>query len=494
LSFLQNFQEDVFISYSSTDDEPLYGTEEGWVTHLHRDLEGRLKQLLSRQLKVWRDDENLQGNDELTPTLIEQLRKTGVLLSIVSPPYFESKWCMKEFRIFCVHASQHGGLRVENKSRLFKVVKTPVERSAQPPEMRDLVSFDFYEKTKTGSTLEYTGEYGDRKKYARKVNDLAYGIANFLRILSGQLKGFAPRATVYLAETAPDMKEAREDIWRDLLQRGFAVLPDEELSPDDANFETKVKVLLGQSDLSIHLIGEGYGDVVKAGSTSAVAAQAGLAAERCSDASFRRVIWLPPGIEASDPRQRDFLETLQNDSAAQHGTELLQGKIEDLKTFLNDWLAAKENSERAASSKINGKRGPLRLYMIADAQDISSGATRPLEDFFFDRGLEVIVSGEGEDETQIREIHFEHLRLCDACLIFYGMGSNLWLESKRNDLRRIVDGRADPVRAKVIYIAPPANEHKQKFRTLEAMVLRNTGDFSPAVFQPLLEALRKAPR
>src|SRR5262249_10945222 len=153
---------------------------------------------------------------------------------------------------------------------------------------------------------------------------------------------------IYLAETAPDMKEAREDIWRDLLQRGFAVLPDEELSPDDAHFETKVKVLLGQSELSIHLIGEDYGDVVKGGSTSAVAAQAGLAAERCSDASFRRVIWLPPGIEASDPRQRDFLESLQNDSAAQHGTELLQGKIEDLKTFLNDWLAAKENSERAA--------------------------------------------------------------------------------------------------------------------------------------------------
>lgn len=496
MGFLQNFQEDVFISYSSTDDEPLYGAAKGWVTHLHHDLEGRLKQVLSRQLKVWKDDENLQGNDELTPTLVEQLKKTGVLLSIISPPYFESKWCMTEFRVFCLHAMERGGLRIENKSRLFKVIKTPVERTLQPEEMRDLVSYEFYEETNTGATLEYAREYGDGWKYVRRVNDLAYGIANFLRLLSGQLKGFTPLATIYLAETAPDMKEAREEIWRELLQRGFAVLPDEDLSPSDPNYKKKIRFSLKQSQLSIHLVGDDFGETLNGeGETrSAVAVQASLAAERCSDPAFQRVIWLPREIQPSDPRQQEVVESLQNDSGAQHRTELLQGKIEDLKTYVKDWYDGREKSMRAPAEKTTSKRGPLRIYLIADEQDISSGATKPLEDYLFDQGLEVMVSGAGEDETQIRELHFEHLRLCDACLIFYGKGSNLWLESKRNDLRRIVDGRPDPVRAKVIYVAAPETGHKKNFRTLEAMVLRNTGDFSPAVFKPFLEALQKLPQ
>ncbi len=491
MSFLQDFEDDIFISYSSADDELLYGSEEGWVTRLHHDLEGRLKQLLGRQLKIWRDDAELQVNDELTPTLVELLGKSGLLLTIVSPTYFESKWCSKEFCVFCARAEATGGLRFRTKSRIIKVVKTPVDRGLQPPEMRDLVSFEFYEKSKSksGATLEYNWEYGDKKKYVRKLNDLAYGIANSLRLLSGQLKAFTPRATVYLAETTPDLRDEREEVWRDLLQRGFAVLPDEAVSPEESHFKDKVRSLLGRSAISIHLIGREYDEVPKGETESRAAVEAALAAERCSDPRFQRVIWMPVGLKTDDAQQQRLIDFLLNDSSAQERTELLQTKLEDLKTFLEDRFAGKEKPTREIKPKFAAK-GPLWVYIIADALDITSGATAPLEEYLLDQHYEVIVSQPSEDETQAREIHTEHLRLCDACIIFYGKASSLWLETKRADLRRVVDARTDPVRAKVIYVAAPETEHKRRFRTYEAMVIRNLEAFSPGALAPLLEALR----
>lgn len=500
MGFLQDFEDDVFISYSSTDDEPLFGSAEGWVTRLHRDLETRLKQLLGNQLSVWLDQEQLQGNDELTPTLVDQLRKSGVLLTIVSPPYLDSTWCMKELHFFCLQASESGRLRVQNKSRLFKVVKTPVDRNRQPAEMRDLVSFEFYEKQKTGATLEYNWEYGDKKKYAFKVNDLAYGIANFLRLLSGQLQAFTPKATVYLAHATPDLREQREELWRDLLQRGFALLPEEALSPEDPGFEEKVRAMMRRCQFSVHLLGQEYGDAIAGRGVSLPEWEASLAEERCSEPDFERVIWLPPGVRGSDPREQQLLEFLQNDPGAQQGTELLETKIEDLKTFLEEWTSHKEKRRRApqkpaaSPATAAAKRGPLRVYLMADEQDVAGGTTTELEDYFFNQGIEVLVSQQGQDETQTRELHYDNLRLCDACMIFWGQGSPLWMEAKRNDMRKIVDARSDPARAKVIYVAAPDNDAKKKFRTLEATVVRGQSGFSPAALAQVVEQLRSKPK
>ncbi len=493
MTFLRNFEDDVFISYSSTDDELLYGSEEGWVTRLHHDLEGRLKQLLGRQLKIWRDDQELQLNDELTPTLIEQLGKSGVLLTVVSPPYFDSRWCMKEFHVFCNKADKTGGLRVQNKSRIFKVVKTPVMRDEQPSEMRGLVSYDFYEKSKSGTTLEYNWEYGDKKKYVRKLNDLAYGIANFLRLLSDQYKAFVPRATVYLADTTPDLREQRDEIWRDLLQRGFAVLPDEALAPDDPKFRETVRSMLQRSAISIHLFGQEYGEIPTGEAESSAAVEAALAAERCTDPKFLRIIWMATGLKTNDLRQQKLIEILQNDSSGQERTELLQTKLEDLKTFLEDWFGRKETPVTKVEVK-QKQKGPQRIYIMADAQDLKGGMIAPLEEYLYDQGYEIIVSYPGEDVSQARDIHYDHLRLCDGCMIFYGQGDSLWLESKQNDLRKVVDARLDPVRSKVIYVAGPETDHKLHFRTREALVIKNFGDFSGAPLAPLLQAMLSSPK
>lgn len=99
---------------------------------------------------------------------------------------------------------------------------------------------------------------------------------------------------------------------------------------------------------------------------------------------------------------------------------------------------------------------------------------------------------QSEDESEALKIHAENLALCDGCLIFYGQGSPAWFDAKLRDLRKYLRGRQPPVAAKGIYIAAPPSEHKSELQTLEAMMLREAGSFSPDVIVPFVQKLRAA--
>ena len=81
---------------------------------------------MGREAKIWRD-EKLQGNDVFSSEIVAQFQQSAVLMSVLTPRYLNSEWCTREAREFCQAAKQTGGLSIGNKSRVFKVIKTPVD-------------------------------------------------------------------------------------------------------------------------------------------------------------------------------------------------------------------------------------------------------------------------------------------------------------------------------------------------------------------------------
>jgi hypothetical protein len=67
-----------------------------------------------------------------------------VLVSVLSPRYVKSDWCRKELQEFIHAAEQRGGVFINNKSRIFKVVKTLVPREQHPIEIRGLLGYEFF--------------------------------------------------------------------------------------------------------------------------------------------------------------------------------------------------------------------------------------------------------------------------------------------------------------------------------------------------------------
>jgi hypothetical protein len=493
-----SFTHDVFISYAHIDNQALSPGQEGWISALHRSLEVRLSQLRGGPVRVWRDPK-LQGNDLFGDQIVDQLPRVGVLVLVLSPRYVQSEWCLRELRAFCQAAEGNGGLQRGDRSRLFKVVKTPVALERSPSEVHGLLGYEFYRADPfTGRVRELsqaTDPDGERLYWTR-LDDLAHDIAQLLDTLAappppppdtapGSSEAAEPaesaQATdeqepVYIAETSYDLQEQRDAIRRDLLLSGLPVLPQRPLPLVAPELVRAVQEDLARSRFAVHLLGKSYGVVPDGETRSVVELQVELAAAR----GLPRLIWLPPEPEDADPRIKSLRERLVTDETLQAGTDLLAVPLEELKAAIHERLRpARPEADEETSSLI-------RIYLVCDRADLDR--VQPIADYLFDQGFEVILPAFEGDEAAVRLDHQENLTLCEAVILFYGVASELWLRVKLRELQKVAGyGRTRPIQASAIWVDAPTSEAKERLRTREALVLRGgDGEFRPALLAPFL--------
>src|SRR5262249_20705168 len=130
--------------YAHIDNQPLSAEQQGWVSRFHASLDAMLSMRMGRQANIWRDDK-LSGNDVFADEIVSQFPKVAVLVSILTPRYVESEWCTREVRQFCPPAERDATLVVDNKSRVIKVIKTPVDsEDTLPPLMKQVLGYPFF--------------------------------------------------------------------------------------------------------------------------------------------------------------------------------------------------------------------------------------------------------------------------------------------------------------------------------------------------------------
>jgi hypothetical protein len=137
----REFERHLFISYAHIDNQPIIAEQQGWVSQFHRSLETMLSMRMGRKAEIWRD-RKLSGNDIFAAEILAQFPKTALLIFVLTPRYVDSDWCSRELREFCKIAEESGGMVMENKSRVIKVIKTPVENEGPlPPVMKDILGY-----------------------------------------------------------------------------------------------------------------------------------------------------------------------------------------------------------------------------------------------------------------------------------------------------------------------------------------------------------------
>jgi hypothetical protein len=235
------------------------------------------------------------------------------------------------------------------------------------------------------------------------------------------------------------------------------------------------------------LIGEYYGVVPEMEERSLVQLQHDLAMDRGDDQTFSRIVWLPPEIAPKDERQRQFIAGLQNSLISGNGSELLQTRIEDLKSIIHQKIERKLKPPPVVNAR-NGD--PPRVYLICDQVDDDD--VQPLTGHLYDEGIEVIPPLRDDDRTEVIQFHKDQLRICDGVLVYYGQAGIAWMMMKLNDLRKLPAYReTKTLPVKAIFIGGQSTPHKDSFRTLEATIIRNYGDFLPDKIAPFIEQVKK---
>jgi hypothetical protein len=440
-----NFQYDLYISYSIYDNKPL-PERQGWVTNFQHFLVSLLNQILNKDVNV------LSYPSQEKPSL-EELKKVKAFIVLVSPEYILDEDCLEEVDSFFEDSIKKGNLFINGKERIFKVVKYPVAYSEQPSKISNLLEYALYDiDTNTNEPVEFSDFFNvdAQRKFWLKMVDLAYDISEVLKAKEGLNVNHAQTTTyndknIYLAEVGYDLQLIRDNIKRELQRHGFRVLPDHTHPINATELELSIKKDLSRSRMSIHLIGDSYGELAPNSDKSILDIQNSLAAEHAiingrGKQKFSRLIWISPDAKLLNDKQRLFVENLRREVEDSSTTEILQSPIEDFKIVVLDELFQLNINNltreitRANNALAENTNNKERIYFIFDK--IDSEQIQPIIEYFKFKNYEVLLPKFDGQLLELRELHIHNLRICDHAIVYADRVNKLWIQMKILDLMK----------------------------------------------------------
>jgi hypothetical protein len=499
MGIVTGYETDIFISYAHIDNDPLIEGKHGWVDFFEELLRKRIRVRLGGDVVIFRDPQ-LRHFGKFSDQLASQLTSSAVFISILSPRYVESDWCLRELSEFC----KQGGA-----GRLFKVVKTAIDKQSLEDEaksllaqIKDVLDYRFYRKD------ESSGLFTDLQpevipdhipECLATIDALTQNLVELLKSLSNSLPTPAsPKApavtststatsqtadknqiTVYLAETTKDLLEDRNKVKTELLQFNYRVLPDQPLPQDAEEMVTAVNNYLQQAKLSVHLIGANYGMVLEGEERSIPHVQYELAAAMSKENKLSQLVWMPQGLAPREgSQQEEFVNYVKNSSP-----NYLQAKLEDLKTEIRKKL--KPASSDAWEDVEEGE--PVNVCLLCHEQDVKS--VGPIYSHLkLNESFKVKIPLK---DAQSFENQKQILQSSDAVILYYGSADEDWFVNVwRLIQRQSSAGRTRPILAKAIITGEPQTTEKDLLDADDPLVLKNYGEFTPDALAPFIEKIK----
>ena len=474
-----DFQYDIYISYAIKDNEDL--NNGGWVSKFQKFLEVLILQILGEK-------PNFLGYGNQEKPASSELAKSLIFISILSPEYIKNESCIEELQDFVQSTKDQN--YVVDRNRVLKVVKLPVGADEEPSHLKMLLSYDlYYTNTVTGEVSElkdFFNNDGERRFWLKMV-DLAYDIADIIKstrnvdIKPINTQGYDSR-NVYLAETGADLSFQRDSIKRELLRHGFRVLPEQHLPTNPKEIEITIKKDLEKSRLSIHLIGDGYGEYIPGTEKSVLDIQNKLAGEYslmadANNKKFSRLIWISPDAQFQNDKQKIFIDNLRRELEDNEGAEILQSPIEDFKMLVLEELLNlnHEKLRRINTSSPAAVSGKKLVYFIYDK--IDDYEAKKIAEFLQYNNFEVVLPSFTGQLLELREIHLSNLRSCDIALIYINNVNDLWVQMKFLDLLKAPGlGRTKGSLEKALILGKNLFSKSNQYEKFEVPVLQNNDD------------------
>jgi len=461
----------ILILCAAVDNEPAAEGEIGWVSNFVHFLDLMLLQVLGEEPEIVLKTEA----DSISSS---ELSSAALLIPIITHDFLTAGKNLDTLEEFFKLNENAKFLKV------FKVVKSKINKEDLPAKLKELLGYDlFYIDEETGEIHEINDFFGPdaEKNYWMKLVDLAYDIHEAIiknkEGASAQVKPLFERKSVYLAETSFDLAIQRNIIRRELQRYGYRVLPDHSLPGSYEELENIVKNELEECDLSIHLIGNSYGEIPKGSDRSVVDLQNKIASEMSSarrkNGRLSRLIWISPDLKNTSEKQRTFIENIKRDISALEGAEILQTPLEDFKNIIREELIDVGTEKKFHIGESRPKvenTGVKKVYLVYDLIDKNDVA--PLIKFIEKSGYEVIhPSFEGE-LLDLRQKHIENLVEYDLALIFYGKVNLQWVRMKLLDLLKAPGfGRGKPILGRAILTGEGIKINKESFKLYDVDII-----------------------
>jgi hypothetical protein len=470
------------VSYAHVDDKPDPVVDKGWVSMLVEIIKNRLAAKLGRpdSVDLWMDY-RLTGADRVTPSIMDALQNSGILLLIMSPGYLASPWCQKEAESFRRLVQE----RVKNASRIFMIERDKVDKTDKtrfPAELEDLLGYRFWVEDAQGKPPRVLGMPQPKKdddRYWDRIADLSDDLARELgRIQAPAVRGLvrveppAVETTVFLAEVTDDLDQQREDLKRYLKQAGLRILPTTWYARDPTAYQQALDNDLDHSKLFVQLLsavpGKKLADLPQG--------YVGLQLERARSAGKKILQWRSSELnfhELADDQHRQLLES---------ETVLAVG-FEEFKAMVVE--GSKDGSSDPAPVP------PLNTVVFVNTESTDRVIAASLTTVLEGRGVGYVLPLERGKPADIRRDLKTNLQQCDGLIIIYGNATVAWVHEQIWRCLDVLRRRKRPVRALAIYDGPPEQKEPLGFKLPNMRVINCRNGLDSNAVDSFLAQLRE---
>jgi len=460
----------IVIAYAEDDNSEIIENGKGWVSNFQRFMEMMLGQLSGELLSI-----SICNEKEIDPALQE----ADAFLIVLSPQFANSK----PWSIFLDSIESDKDFI----SKIFKVVKLPVEDDVHPKVLFNLLDYDLYHVDHdTDEFTEITSFFGPEaeKEYWMRLVDLAYDVYSCVLKTKSSITSSGARKSnveeiIYLAETGSDLAMHRNLIKRELMRYGYKVLPDQALPAKSEELEEKLREDLNKSKMSIHMIGNSFGELLPGSSVSILDIQNRVASEHAvalnGNSRFSRLIWLAPELTIRNEKQRNFIDSIKRSAENLKGAEILQTPLEDFKNIIRKKLIANGIEIAAMEAHHNEEEaGRKSVYFIYDKLD--QAQADPIIKLLSIMGVSVLQPIFEGELMEIRNHHINNLRLFDWAIVFKHEVNDTWVRMKLFDLLKAPGfGREKPILGKALLSQEEVAIEAQFFGTYDIDILEPKG-------------------
>lgn len=463
------FTYDIFVSYSTIDNDVQAGDGRGWVDvlvdKLRRELTPRLG---DRELRIFLDHAAMRSNLPITPQLVDAVRGSATLLVVMSPSYLRSPWCDRERRVFldAVEARPPGSMLV--------VRARPVDRDRQPDEFRDLRGIEFF------ATVDGPGEHRllgtpdpNELPFIERIISLAGELAEQLDRIPAAA---GPRTgkRVFVAAATDDLEDREAELRSYLDQAGLDVLPSPQSrypTTDLATYEAAVLRELAGCCLFAQVLSTVPGrDLAFAHGWRLPALQHALARR----AGTPVLQWRDRGQPIDGVRDADHRGLL--DAAQACG-------IDEFKRT----VAARALQPPAAPRPPTAPQ--VAIFVNADARD--ERLALQVSDALADLDVDCYRMPATGSPAHIRAALENNLRGCDGLVLVYGSAEVAWVQSQLQQARRLNTQRDTPLSPIAVFDLPPPEKPDLAVTIRNLDVVNCRGGLDPEQLRRFVEQLRR---
>ncbi|MBN8685328.1 MAG: toll/interleukin-1 receptor domain-containing protein [Chitinophagales bacterium] len=164
------YQYDVFISYRSVTKK--------WVTETFLPLfHTHLREAIGgREPDIFIDTKRIENGDAWEQRLKNALAHSKTVVAVLTPSYFHSEWCAREFSVMRQRAQAHGLLSVENPGGLIAPVSIS-DGEYFPEFVKTLQQEKLHDFYNTAEAFCKTDKFVD---FENKVKDWVHKVASII--------------------------------------------------------------------------------------------------------------------------------------------------------------------------------------------------------------------------------------------------------------------------------------------------------------------------